>query len=128
MAAFDPWGNVIGYDPKRDEQRLAELTDAQLIELFGIPEDAERVIPANKLASPTLGAVRRAQGIAEDPAVPFAHMLPEARVAFAFELVQEARRRLIADRLDGISMGLSVGANPEAIVGRLRRLVEESTP
>jgi hypothetical protein len=118
MAATDPWGNALDYDPERDEaaDRLAELTDAELVELFGIPEEGwEKLIPPDKLASPTLGAIRRTQHIVEDPSAPFAHLLPEARVAFAWELMQEARRRAIADRLDGIYVGLSRRADPDNI-------------
>jgi hypothetical protein len=119
MAAFDPWGNALAYD-------LAKLTDSELIELFGIPEDAERVIPADELASPTLGAMRRQQGVTEDPAHPYDHMLPEAKVLLAFELVQEARRRAIADQLDGVYDGLSHGADPNNIALRLRRLADRA--
>src|SRR5262245_49111325 len=107
--AFDPWGNALAYDPGRE---LADLSDAQLIDLFGIPEDIEHIVPPGALASPTLGAIRRAQGVIEDPDDPFAHMTGEARVALAWELVQEGRRRAIADQLDGIYVGLSVGADP----------------
>jgi hypothetical protein len=79
MAAFDPWGNDLDYDPERDEaaERLANLSDAELVELFGTRPTVELSdIPPEVLASPTLGAIRRAQGITEDPADPFAHMLP----------------------------------------------------
>jgi hypothetical protein len=130
MAATDPWGNALDYDPERDEatDRLAELTDAELVELFGIPEEGwEKLIPPDKLALPTLGANRRAQGtLDEDTTNPFAPMLPEARVSFAFELVQEARRRAIADRLDGIYVGLSRRADPDNIGRRLRRLADQA--
>jgi hypothetical protein len=128
MTGNDPWGNALDYDPSRDEaaDRMAELTDAELVELFGIPEEGwNELIPADKLASPTLGAIRRAHGVIEDAANPFAHMLPEARVSLAFELVQEARRRAIADRLDCVYVGLARGADPDNVGRRLYRLADQ---
>lgn len=69
------------------------------------------------LRSPTLGAVMRARGLTGP--------CDEARVAFAVEVIEEARRRVIFDRLDGVLMGLSRGADPDVIARRLRRLADE---
>jgi hypothetical protein len=105
--------------------RLANVTDAELVELFGIPRDLERLIPPEKLSSPTLGAVRRARGIVEDPAVPFAHLCDEARVSMAYELAQEARRHILLERLDGVMEFLAVGATPDQAMARIERLIAE---
>jgi hypothetical protein len=70
-------------------------------------------------ARPTLGAVLRARGL--EPG-----MCEEARVAFAWELVCEAVRRAVIDRLDDI---LTASVNdPQTIAGRLRRLADELDP
>jgi hypothetical protein len=76
---------------------------------FGISDE--------KLLSPTLGAYRREHGITDD-------MSEFARVAFAFELVQEARRRAIIDQLDGVLVGLTRLADPDVIARRLRRIAD----
>jgi hypothetical protein len=126
--SYDRWGNGLEYERERDEvaERLTNLSDAELVELFGARPTVELSdIPPEALAAPTLGAIRRAQGIAEDPAHPFAHMCEEARVAFAWELGQEAKRRIVLERLDSIMQYLAVGATPDQAMTRLERLMAE---
>jgi hypothetical protein len=68
--------------------------------------------------TPTLGAIMRRDGITG--------WCPEARVAFAVELVQEAIRRAVIDQLEPI---LTASVNtPEAIAQRLRRIADAIDP
>jgi hypothetical protein len=69
----------------------------------------------------TLGAVYRRKGVEPGMSV-------EGRVAFAHELVQEARRQEMAGRLEGMFDGLHHGADPDHIAGRMRRLAEAVHP
>jgi hypothetical protein len=75
--------------------------------------------PTDKLGdTPTLGAIRRRDGITD--------WCPEARVAFAVELVHEAIRRAVIDALDPL---LTASVNsPEAIAQRLRRIADDIDP
>jgi hypothetical protein len=69
------------------------------------------------LASPTLGAWRRAVGVTG--------WSDYARVHFATLLVQEAQRRVLLERLDGIMQFLVAGAMPDQAIVRIVRLVDE---
>jgi hypothetical protein len=85
------------------------------------PTDRDRGgLPPELLAAPTLGAVMRRDGITG--------WCPEAQVAFATELIQEAIRRAAMDRLEGIFDGLIHGAQPRHIAQRLRRLADDIDP
>jgi hypothetical protein len=72
-------------------------------------------IPAETLAKPTLGAVRRRLGIDG--------WCDEARIAFAYELVCEARRRILIDELEGVLRFMAAGATSDQALARLTRLV-----
>jgi hypothetical protein len=74
-------------------------------------------IPPEKLAAPTLGAVRRHTGVT--------NWCDEARVMFAVELVEEAQRRIILERLDSIMQFLAVGATSDQAMTRIERLVAD---
>lgn len=76
------------------------------------------VIPPDKLASPTLGAVRRQHDHGDE-------MCEEARVLLALELIYEARRLLLLERLDGVMQFLAAGAEPDQAMRRLRQLVDD---
>jgi hypothetical protein len=75
-------------------------------------------VPAELLDTPTLGAYRRAHGLDDDLCV-------EARVALAVELVEEARRRIVLDRLDGIAQFLVAGATVDQAAPRIALLLQE---
>jgi hypothetical protein len=77
-------------------------------------------LPPELLAAPTLGAIMRRDGITG--------WCLDARVAFAYELIQEAIRRAAMDRLEGIFDGLIHGAEPRHIAKRLRRLADDIDP
>jgi len=49
----------------------------------------------------------------------------EARVALAVEIVQEAQRRALLERLDSVMEFLAVGATPDQAVARLECLIAE---
>jgi hypothetical protein len=72
-------------------------------------------IPVAKLRSPTLGAWQRANGVTGP--------CDEARVLLAVEIVHEAQRRILLERLDSIMEYLAVGATPDQAMARVRRLV-----
>jgi hypothetical protein len=72
------------------------------------------------LASPTVGAWRRQHGITG--------MCDDARHLLAVALAEEAWRRSVFDRLDGILVALARGARPEHITARLRRLADDLEP
>jgi hypothetical protein len=74
-------------------------------------------IPVEKLAAPTLGAWRRANGVEG--------WCDEARVLLAVELVHEAQRRILLERLDSIMEFVAVGATPDQAMNRIRRLVAD---
>jgi hypothetical protein len=74
-------------------------------------------IPPDKLSSHTVGWWLRRDGRAG--------WCEEARVALALELVEEARRRIVLERLDGIMQFLTVGATVDQAAARLRRLLTE---
>jgi hypothetical protein len=74
-------------------------------------------IPPEMLASPTLGAWRREHGVTG--------WCDEAKVLFAVHLVQEARRRVLLDRLEGVYNNLAVGGNPDHAIDRLNKLVPQ---
>jgi hypothetical protein len=69
----------------------------------------------------TLGAVYRRKGVNPGMSV-------EGRVAFAHELVQEARRQEIGRRLVGMLEGLHHGADPNHIARRMRRVADQVHP
>jgi hypothetical protein len=73
-------------------------------------------LPDEILRSPTLGAWRRAHGVTGP--------CEYARVAFAFEIVQAARRLWVIDQLGSVILGLTRGADPDHIAPRLRRLAD----
>jgi hypothetical protein len=70
------------------------------------------------MESPTLGAIRRRSGHTDE-------LCEEARVLFALELVYEAQRRVLFDRLDGVMQFVACGADPDQIIRRLERLVDD---
>lgn len=72
--------------------------------------------PDKILQSPTLGAYRRAHGITG--------WSEEARVLFAFEIVQAGRRLAVIDQLGSVILGLTRGADPDAVARRVRRLAD----
>jgi hypothetical protein len=74
-------------------------------------------IPPDKLNSHTIGWWLRVDGRAG--------WCEEARVALALELVDEARRRIVLERLDGIMHFLAVGATVDQAGARLARLLQE---
>ena len=82
-------------------------------------EDTRR---ANLLAAPTLGAIRRRAGHTDDPS---GWVCAEAKVALAVELVQEAQRCALFDRLDGVMQFVAAGASPDQIVRRIERFVDD---
>jgi hypothetical protein len=117
MGATDPWGNPLTFDPERDEgaHRLAEVSDTELVRLFGV--GAAVLIPEEKKNSPTLGAWRRQHGVTG--------WCDEAKVAFATEVVYEAQRRILMERLDGVCQFLAAGATPDQALARIERVVAE---
>jgi hypothetical protein len=75
------------------------------------------VVPPEMLASATLGSWRRANGVTS--------WSDYARVYLATLLIEEAQRRVLLERLDGIMQFLAAGAQPDQAMGRLVRLVDE---
>jgi hypothetical protein len=109
---------VTAVDAERDDRGLADLTDAELVELFGLPAKGwEALVPEAILNTPTLGAIRRRQGATD--------WCDEARAAFAVEVVREAQRWVLLERLDSIGEFLVVGATPDQAIARIERLVSE---
>jgi hypothetical protein len=82
--------------------------------------DSEAAIPAELLASPTLGAIRRARGITGWPV--------EGRHAFAVAVAEEARRRLVIDRLDETLRFLTAGGTVDQAAGQIARLAADLRP
>jgi hypothetical protein len=68
-------------------------------------------IPPARLAAPTLGAYRRAHGIGDWPI--------EARHLFAVTVVEEARRRLVLERLAGIYRFLEIGGTVDQATAQI---------
>jgi hypothetical protein len=86
----------------------------------GVGQGTAGCIPPERLAAPTLGAWRRAHGITG--------WALEGRHAFAVALVDEALRRAILDRLDGILIALHRGHDPRHIAARVTRLAVDLQP
>jgi hypothetical protein len=74
-------------------------------------------VPPERLSTPTLGAVMQAAGATM--------WCDEAKVIFAATVVQEAQRRILLERLNGICHFLAAGATPDQAITRLVRLVDE---
>jgi hypothetical protein len=70
--------------------------------------------------SPTIGAVRRAEGIDT--------WCDEARHMFAMAVAEEALRRAVLERLDSIMHFLAVGAAADQAVPRLAALLRDIKP
>lgn len=81
------------------------MTGAQLLEVLRADPKAARV-----LDRPTLGAWRRANGVTG--------MCEEARIALAWEMVSEAWRLILMDRLDALLAGKIT--DPRHMARRLR--------
>jgi hypothetical protein len=69
----------------------------------------------------TLGAYRRRTGQPDG-------LCEEARVTIAYEAIQQARRNVMLDRLEGCFSGLQHHAEPEHVARRLRRLADQIDP
>ena len=76
-------------------------------------------IPPERLAAPTLGAYRREHGIDDWPL--------EARHLFAVTVVEEARRRLVLERLSGTYRFLEVGGTVDQATAQLLALTDTLT-
>ena len=85
--------------------------------LEALEEDTPPAPLAENLEAETLGAYRRRNG--DD------RWCLEARVAFAVALVEEARRRILLDRLDGVMLFLHAGATVDQAADRLDRILAE---
>lgn len=72
------------------------------------------------LDSPTIGAWRRARGITG--------WSDESRHMFAVAIVEEARRRALLERLDGIMHFLAVGGTVDQATTRLAVLMHDLDP
>ena len=114
-----------GSGPDDDQRELDRLDVLQVIcgghwsaDPGTAAATARLVASANEvLERPTVGAWLRAHG--HEPG-----MCEEARVALAWEIVQEARRWWIFDRLESILGGLTRLADPDVIARRLRSLAD----
>jgi hypothetical protein len=82
-----------------------------------LPPGCQVTLPAGVLAVETLGAYRRRTGTG---------VAVEARVALAVALVEEARRRVLAERLAGVYRFLEAGATVEQAAARLDRILAEA--
>lgn len=105
--------------PQRAPIGGGDLGDVGWALLAGIEADTidPADIPPETLTAATLGAHRRQHGHDD-----WCH---EARLAFAFELVLEAQRRHLIERLDSIMEFLAYGATPDQAMVRVRRLVAD---
>jgi hypothetical protein len=96
-----------------DEAAVAEL----LADLDAAEALRRGLIESGRADTPTVGAVLRQRGATG--------WCAEAKVAFAVALAEEALRRVLLDRLDGVMHFLAVGGTPDQAVARLERLVCE---
>jgi hypothetical protein len=106
-------GRDVDADPEHDSPFVREL----VADMEAADELRRALIESGAADTPTLGAWRRARGVTG--------WCDEAKIAFAVAVVEEARRRVLLERLDGVCQFLAAGATPDQAMGRVVRLVDE---